>query len=69
MVKDIKSGKVQGLNKDKVRASFIFASCFTCHSAQGSSIDGDIAIFDYNHFLIRKVLRSGYGRLLQEREM
>ena len=53
MLKDIKSGKAQGLNKDKVRSSFIFASCFTCHSAQGSSIDGDITIFDYNHFLIK----------------
>eukprot|EP00438_Fugacium_kawagutii_P014503 Skav208988 [mRNA] locus=scaffold395:76378:79443:- [translate_table: standard] len=53
MLKDIKSGKVQGLNKDKVRASFIFASCSTCHSAQGCSIDGDLTIFDYNHFLVR----------------
>ena len=52
MLKDIKSGKVQGLNKDKARSSFIFASCFTCHSAQGSSIDGDITMFDYNHFLV-----------------
>ena len=25
----------------------------TCHSAQGSSIDGDITIFDWNHFDIR----------------
>ena len=25
----------------------------TCHSAQGSSIDDTITIFDYNHFLVK----------------
>ena len=53
MLKDIKSQEVRGLDKDEVRASCIFASCFTCHSAQGSSIDGDITIFDYNHVMVR----------------
>ena len=38
----IKSGK-----------NFIFAYCATCHSAQGRSIDGDITVFDYNHWDIR----------------
>ena len=46
MLKDIKSGTVQGLSLKLIRDNFIFASCFTCHSAQGSSIDGDLTIFD-----------------------
>ena len=47
-----KSGD-QGFENNYVRNNFMFASCFTCHSAQGSSIDGDITIFDYNQFLTR----------------
>ena len=33
----------------------IVASCLTCHSAQGSSIDGDISIFDNYHFVDTKL--------------
>jgi hypothetical protein len=44
---------IQPLNIEKVRKNFIFADCMTCHSAQGSSIDGGIKIFDWNHFDIR----------------
>lgn len=51
VLNDIKS-QVKGLNKGFARKNFICASCFTCHSVQGSSIDGDIYIFDYNNFLI-----------------
>ena len=40
----------QSIQVKEVRENFIFAHCATCHSAQGSSIDGDITIFDYNHF-------------------
>ena len=52
-LKNIKTGILQSIGIDKVRSNFIFASCSTCHSAQGSSIDGDLTIFDYNHFLVR----------------
>ena len=33
--------------------TFIFAHCTTCHSAQGSSVDDEITLFDCNHFLVR----------------
>ena len=46
-LKNVKSGEVQPLDIEKVRKNFIFAHCATCHSAQGSSIDGDITIFDF----------------------
>ena len=53
-LKNVKSGEVQPLDIEKVRKNFIFAHCATCHSAQGSSIDGDITIFDCNHWDIRE---------------
>ena len=52
-LKNTKTNIPQSIQIKKVRDNFIFAHCTTCHSAQGSSIDGDITIFDYNHFDIR----------------
>ena len=37
----------------KRRSNFIFASCSTCHSAQGSSIDDTVTTCDYNHFWVK----------------
>ena len=53
-LKNMKTNILQSLNIQKVRDNFIFAHCTTCHSAQGSSIDGDITVFDYNHYDIKK---------------
>ena len=53
LLKNVKDGKLQPLPLDKARSSFIFASCCTAHSAQGCSIDSEITIFDYNHFLVK----------------
>ena len=53
-LKNTKTNILQSLKIQKVRDNFIFAHCTTCHSAQGSSIDGDITIFDYNHYDIKK---------------
>ena len=53
LLKNIKSGKLQAIPIEKVRKSCIFAFCATCHSAQGCSVDDDITIFDYNHFLVK----------------
>ena len=47
---NVKDGKLHPLPLGKARSSFIFASCCTCHSAQGCSVDSEITIFDYNHF-------------------
>ena len=49
-LKNTKTNIPKSIQIKKVRDNFIFAHCTTCHSAQGSSIDGDISIFDYNHF-------------------
>ena len=52
-LKNVKTNTLQPLEIDKVRKNFIFAWCSTCHSAQGSSINDEITIFDYNHFLVK----------------
>ena len=52
-LKNVKTEILQSLSVDKIRSNFIFAYCSTCHSAQGSSIDDTITIFDYNHFLVK----------------
>lgn len=31
-----------------LRKHFIYAYCYTCHSKQGCSVDGDIVIYDWN---------------------
>ena len=53
LLKNVKDGKLHPLPLDKARSSFIFASCSTAHYAQGCSVDSEITIFDYNHFLVK----------------
>ena len=69
MLKNVKTKKVQGLGLQFVRNNFIFASCFTCHSVQGSSIDGDITIFDYNHFLIKDYREFWWTAITRARDL
>ena len=52
-LKNIKTKTLQSLEIDKVRKNFIFAWCSTCHSAQGSSINDEITIFEYNYLFVR----------------
>ena len=52
-LKNVKTEILQSVEVAKIRSNFIFAYCSTCHSAQGSSIDDTITIFDYNHFLVK----------------
>lgn len=52
-LKNTKTKIPQSIPSKKVRDNFIFAYCTTCRSAQGSSIDGDVAKFHSNHFEIR----------------
>ena len=42
LLKTVKSGIPQAIPIENVRKSFIFASCSTCHSAQGCSVNDDI---------------------------
>ena len=51
-LKNTKTNIHQSIQVKEVREIFIFAHCTTCHSSQGSSIDGDITLLDY-HFNIR----------------
>ncbi len=54
-MKNVKDEKLHPLPLDKARSSFIFGSCCTAHSAQGCSVDSEITIFEYNHFLVKKI--------------
>ena len=37
-----------------LRKHFIYAYCYTCHSKQGCSVDGDIVIYDWNKWYCEK---------------
>ena len=54
VMEDEHDKKIQKLPLDMLRKHFIFNYCYTCHSVQGSSIEGGITIFDYNHCLVDK---------------
>ena len=54
VLEDEHSKIIQKLPLDMLRKHFIFNYWFTCHSVQGSSIEGGITIFDYNHCLVNK---------------
>ena len=54
VLEDEHTKAIQQLPLDMLRKHFIFNYCFTCHSVQGSSIEGGITIFDYNHCLVDK---------------
>ena len=68
-LKNTKTNIPQSIQIKKVRGNSIFAHCTTCHSAQGSSIDGDITIFDYITILTLEIIGSCYGQQLQEQEI
>ena len=44
----------QEINLKKLRQNFIYASCYTCHSKQGCSIDGDVIIYDWMYNYVSK---------------
>ena len=64
LIKYVKSGSIvlQELNAsstielklDVVRKHFIHSYCRTCHSLQGSSIDGKITVFDWRFFFVSR---------------
>ena len=68
-LKNTKTNIPQSIQIKKVRDNFIFAHCTTCHSAQGSSIDGDITIFDYNHFDIRNYRELLWTAITRARDL
>ena len=50
IIKDVSNSDTYTVPIDVIRSHFIFNYCGTCHSCQGSSIDENITIFDYQHF-------------------
>ena len=68
-LKNTKTNIPQSIQIKKARDNFVFAHCTTCHSAQGSSIDGDITIFDYNHFDIRNYRELLWTAITRARDL
>ena len=44
----------QEINLNKLRQHCIYASCYTCHSKQGCSIDGDVVIYAWMYNYVSK---------------
>jgi hypothetical protein len=60
---DASTKKEYTMNINKIKSSFIFSYCGTCHSYQGSSIDESMTIFDYKyHFVDRRWLWTAITR-------
>ena len=68
-LKNVKTEILQSLHIDKVRKNFIFAWCCTAYSMQGQSVDTDITIFDYNHFLVRDYPEWLYTCITRARDL
>ena len=47
-LQNIKTLEIQTIYLNYLRNRFIYSYCFTCHSTQGCSVDGDIVIYDWN---------------------
>ena len=54
VLRDVEDVILQHLPLEMLRKHFIFNYCYTCHSVQGSSIEGGNTMFDYNHCLVNK---------------
>ena len=44
----------QEINLKKLRQHSIYATCYTCHSKQGGSIDGDVIVYDWMYNYVSK---------------
>lgn len=68
-LKNVKTDVVNTLAIEKVRKNYIFAWCATPHSMQGASVDTDITIFDYNHFLVGDYPERIYTCITRARDL
>ena len=66
LLKTVKSGIPQAIPIENVRKSFIFASCSTCHSAQGCSVNDDITILILTIFWLRTIQSITQARDLNQ---
>ena len=53
-LENVATGLQQEINLKKLRQNFIYASCYTCHSKQGCSIDGDVIVYDWMYNYVSK---------------
>ena len=54
VLKELHGQKPFELNLDLIKKHFIHSYCRTCHSFQGSSIEGKITIFDWRFFFVNR---------------
>ena len=53
-LKHISTGEIFDVKREVVRNNFIYAYCYTAHSKQGCSVDGDIVIYDWHLWYVYK---------------
>ena len=53
-LKHICTEDIVEVKRDVVRNNFIYAYCYTAHSKQGCSVDGDLVIYDWNKWYVCK---------------
>ena len=53
-LEELSSTNTVELKKDVVKKHFMHSYCRTCHSFQGSSIEGKITIFDWKFFFVNR---------------
>ena len=54
VLQNVATGEKQNIELKLLRKHFIYAYCYTAHSKQGCSVDGDIVIYDWNEWYVSK---------------
>ena len=54
VLQNVATGEKQNIDLKLLRKHFIYAYCYTAHSKQGCSVDGDIVIYDWNEWYVSK---------------
>ena len=54
ILQNVKTKEEHPIHIDTLRANFIYSYCYTAHSTQGCSIDGDVVIYEWTHPRVTK---------------
>ena len=54
VLQNVATNEKQNIKIELLRKHFIYAYCYTAHSKQGCSVDGDIVIYDWNEWYVSK---------------
>ena len=54
VLQNVATNEKQNIELKVLRKHFIYAYCYTAHSKQGCSVDGDIVIYDWNEWYVSK---------------